>query len=538
MKDKTDSLQSKLSDETIIEFAIDPAIEHENSVSKQEVCKESNELSCGDDRMITKMKDKTDSLQSKLSDETIIEFAIDPAIEHEHSVSKQGVCKESNELSCGDDRMITKMKDKTDSLQSKLSDETIIEFAIDPAIEHENSVSKQEVCKESNELSCGDDRMTCKSQIIKDEHSKTEKENNNSDILNELLAKEGISSNKKSKKLFDIFFSFFNENENDLLSLKKENNKLKERIKVLSRENDFKNICYIFLVDSFSKLNSSFMQLKNEYNSIVIFEKNNRLENESLDRENDKLTKDYNKIVVDFNKLGREYNGLFLLKKNSDKEKEALIYRNKYLEEENIKLKLEYDGWNENKMQLIRELASLKVGSQSRLQHDQLFERFKQFKEQDIHDLIFKISSAFNVNGQTRRKLMASIKKDIAEIIFIKNSPRLHEDKILKPMIDGFFDKLKITDSVSAELYLLCEKTLIKGFTLVEDASQAVPPANFYFVEANALFNEHKHEANVGCVTEGNIEFTIFPAYIVSESEEKQRVFEKALVWTNEEIRL
>jgi dihydroxyacetone kinase DhaKLM complex PTS-EIIA-like component DhaM len=246
MKDKTDSLQSKLSDETIIEFAIDPAIEHENSVSKQEVCKESNELSCGDDRMITKMKDKTDSLQSKLSDETIIEFAIDPAIEHEHSVSKQGVCKESNELSCGDDRMITKMKDKTDSLQSKLSDETIIEFAIDPAIEHENSVSKQEVCKESNELSCGDDRMTCKSQIIKDEHSKTEKENNNSDILNELLAKEGISSNKKSKKLFDIFFSFFNENENDLLSLKKENNKLKERIKVLSRENDFKIFVIFF----------------------------------------------------------------------------------------------------------------------------------------------------------------------------------------------------------------------------------------------------------------------------------------------------
>ena len=97
--------------------------------------------------------------------------------------------------------MITKMKDKTDSLQSKLSNETIIESAIDPVIEHEHSVSKQEVCKESNELSCGDDRMTCKSQIIKDEHSKTEKENNNSDILNELLAKEGISSNKKSKKL-------------------------------------------------------------------------------------------------------------------------------------------------------------------------------------------------------------------------------------------------------------------------------------------------------------------------------------------------
>ena len=84
--------------------------------------------------------------------------------------------------------MMSKMKDKTDSSQSKLSDETIIESAIDPAIEHEYSVSKQEVCKEINELSCGDESMTYKSQIIKDEYSKTEKENNNSDILNEILA--------------------------------------------------------------------------------------------------------------------------------------------------------------------------------------------------------------------------------------------------------------------------------------------------------------------------------------------------------------
>ena len=438
--------------------------------------------------------------------------------------------------------MMSKMKDKTDSSQSKLSDETIIESAIDPAIEHEYSVSKQEVCKEINELSCGDESMTYKSQIIKDEYSKTEKENNNSDILNEILAKEGISSNKKSKKLLDKLFSFINENES--FTLKKENNKLKERNEFLARESDFKNIYYIFLVDSFSKLNSSFIQLKNEYDCVVVLEKSNRLENEVLNRKNDelnayhtKLINKWNKLVDDFNELNKDYTNLFLLKKNSDKEKEALIFRNKYLEEENLKLKLEYDGWNQNKMQLIRELASLKVGSQSRLQHDQLFERFKQFKDQDIHDLIFKISSAFNVNGQTRRKLMASIKKDIAEIIFMKNSSTLDEDKSLKPMIDVFFDKLKITDSVSEELYLLCEQTLIKGFTLVEDASQAVPPANFYFVEVNALFNEHKHEANLGCITEGNIEFTIFPAYIVSESAEKQRVFEKALVWTNEEVR-
>ena len=438
--------------------------------------------------------------------------------------------------------MMSKMKDKTDSSQSKLSDETIIESAIDPAIEHEYSVSKQEVCKEINELSCGDESMTYKSQIIKDEYSKTEKENNNSDILNEILAKEGISSNKKSKKLLDKLFSFINENES--FTLKKENNKLKERNEFLARESDFKNIYYIFLVDSFSRLNSRFIQLKYEYDSVVVLEKSNRLENEVLNRKNDelnayrnKLIHKWNKLVDDFNNLQRNYTSLYSLKKDSDKEKEVLIYRNKYLEEENIKLKLEYDGWNENKMQLIRELASLKVGSQSRLQHDQLFERFKQFKEQDIHDLIFKISSAFNVNGQTRRKLMASIKKDIAEIIFMKNSSTLDEDKSLKPMIDVFFDKLKITDSVSEELYLLCEQTLIKGFTLVEDASQAVPPANFYFVEVNALFNEHKHEANLGCITEGNIEFTIFPAYIVSESAEKQRVFEKALVWTNEEVR-
>ena len=438
--------------------------------------------------------------------------------------------------------MMSKMKDKTDSSQSKLSDETIIESAIDPAIEHEYSVSKQEVCKEINELSCGDESMTYKSQIIKDEYSKTEKENNNSDILNEILAKEGISSNKKSKKLLDKLFSFINENES--FTLKKENNKLKERNEFLARESDFKNIYYIFLVDSFSKLNSSFIQLKNEYDCVVVLEKSNRLENEVLNRKNDelnayhtKLINKWNKLVDDFNELNKDYTNLFLLKKNSDKEKEALIFRNKYLEEENLKLKLEYDGWNQNKMQLIRELASLKVGSQSRLQHDQLFERFKQFKDQDIHNLIFNISSSFNVNGPTRRKLMASIKKDIAEIIFMKNSSTLDEDKSLKPMIDVFFDKLKITDPVSEELYLLCEQTLIKGFTLVEDASQAVPPANFYFVEVNALFNEHKHEANLGCITEGNIEFTIFPAYIVSESAEKQRVFEKALVWTNEEVR-
>jgi hypothetical protein len=401
------------------------------------------------------------------------------------------------------------MKDKTDSLQFKSSTETIIvKLAIDLTIGHEHLFSKQQACKESNELFCSDEEDACKLKKIKEEHSKADKEKNDSDILNEILAKEGISSNKKSIRLFDRLFSLITKNES--FSLKKENNKLKERNEALAREN----------------------------NNILLLEKNNKLENEILDRKNDELNIKY-KILHDyFINLNEDYRRLLLSKKNGDKEIESLNYKIRNIEEENLKLKLEYDGWNENKMQLIRELASLKVGSQSRLQHDQLFERFKQFKEQDIHDLIFKISSAFNVNGQTRRKLMASIKKDIAEIIFIKNSPRLHEDKILKPMIDDFFDKLKITDSVSAELYLLCEKTLIKGFTLVEDASQAVPPANFYFVEANALFNEHKHEANLGCVTEGNIEFTIFPAYIVSESEEKQRVFEKALVWTNEEIRL
>ena len=183
--------------------------------------------------------------------------------------------------------MMSKMKDKTDSSQSKLSDETIIESAIDPAIEHEYSVSKQEVRKEINELSCGDESMTYKSQIIKDEYSKTEKENNNSDILNEILAKEGISSNKKSKKLLDKLFSFINENES--FTLKKENNKLKERNEFLARESDFKNIYYIFLVDSFSKLNSSFIQLKNEYDCVVVLEKSNRLENEVLNRKNDEL---------------------------------------------------------------------------------------------------------------------------------------------------------------------------------------------------------------------------------------------------------
>ena len=94
----------------------------------------------------------------------------------------------------------------------------------------------------------------------------------------------------------------------------KENNKLKERNEFLARESDFKNIYYIFLVDSFSKLNSSFIQLKNEYDCVVVLEKSNRLENEVLNRKNDelnayhtKLINKWNKLVDDFNELNKDY---------------------------------------------------------------------------------------------------------------------------------------------------------------------------------------------------------------------------------------
>jgi hypothetical protein len=256
----------------------------------------------------------------------------------------------------------------------------------------------------------------------------------------------------------------------------------------------------------------------------------------------------YNSLVEKHNALFYENQKLSLLKQENDRLKEDKHGLNKKitdLEIENSKVKREAEGLHESKMQLIRELTLLKVGKQSHLQHDQLYQRFKQFKEQDIQDLTFNVYSFLSDNNiqnpetLSRKQLNAIIKSHISEIVFITFLAYSNNDTIeTKPLIEVFFEKLKINNSANEELISLLESTLLKGFELIKDISQATPPASFYFAVNNEeSFSEHKHEANLGCVEEGIVEFTIYPAYIVQETEEKQRIFEKALVWTKERTR-
>jgi len=204
---------------------------------------------------------------------------------------------------------------------------------------------------------------------------------------------------------------------------------------------------------------------------------------------------------------------------------------------------------------LLKEIATLNTGGEDAPRPEILYSTFKELKDQKFKEFInriFKLRSQCNPDAKVERKReIAKIRSKLAEAVLMDsvdickegNVTEAETDKLIKSVNGEFimyFSNCSCSDvktkfpTESQEITQTLESIARKSLKLVDDIIiHASSPGELMWYKEGTEFNPIEHEALVGCVEQGKIEFTVFPGYAVYTGDAKEkRIFEKATVFT------
>lgn len=240
--------------------------------------------------------------------------------------------------------------------------------------------------------------------------------------------------------------------------------------------------------------------------------------------------------IIDFfvpnNKyVNKEYIINEIKRKIKDKNIEMYNAEIAILKNENNRLSKENEDLNERLNRKIVDIKNSITGGDSSIpQHNSLYEQFINFREQDISSLQALLKMRLNIRQR------ALFMRSIAQEIF---KDEMADDNNIGDIINAIeksIEEIKIDGDVNfTEFTQGLEEYVNKGIKLAKSIKLAKPQGYFLWVKNGAKFDSSCNQTIQGC-DEGDIELTAYPGYFIIESSKSLRFFEKAVVYTKNEI--
>jgi peptidoglycan hydrolase CwlO-like protein len=193
---------------------------------------------------------------------------------------------------------------------------------------------------------------------------------------------------------------------------------------------------------------------------------------------------------------------------------------------------------------LVKEITVLNTGGVNTPQHELLYKKFKELKEQKFKALsnkFYKLRSKYKSGpALIRKRETANIRSMIAETILLEEIKDSDNSKLAKKLRNKLFEYCSKDASVKFEfptdgdeIYQDIKSLVEESLKLVNSISRAQPPGELLWCEKDKEFNPEEHEVLLGCAEYGKVKFTVYPGYVVYEGDKKKkRIFAKVLVFT------
>lgn len=153
--------------------------------------------------------------------------------------------------------------------------------------------------------------------------------------------------------------------------------------------------------------------------------------------------------------------------------------------------------------------------------HKQLISEFRQLKEQDFEIIVNDIFSDSSDNSYLdlteKRKKKAEIQKRLSKEMF--NPDVTDSVKDIKELMIVIVESLKsiVSSEISTKLTSNIEFLVKQGLNLVNKINSATPKGSLNFYQKGTKSSElERYDTPKGSEDEGEISFTIYPAYIVN----------------------